>query len=93
MNKLTFTKSRIIFLLGLALIIGAVLYAFKSSDKMQALVLVIIGLAITSGALIYVLAKSIKQMPKSNSSNESVTSTGSDIIAGLIETLAYMFFV
>ncbi len=93
MNNLKFTKSRVIFLIGLAITVGAILYTFKSSDKLQAVMLIVLGLLITSGALIYVLVKSLKQMPKATINNDTASTPGSIIFAELIESLAYMFFM
>lgn len=93
MNNLKFTKSRFTFLVGLAITVGAILYSFKSSDKLQAVMLIVLGLLITSGALIYVLFKSLKQMPKVRINDDTATTPGSIIFAELIELLAYMFFL
>lgn len=92
MNQLKFTKTRIIFLLGLVLTASSILYLFKSSDKLQALSLVILGLAVTFSSLIYVLVKNLKQYSQTNINNDSSNNL-SEVFAGLIEGLAYMFFM
>ncbi len=93
MNNLKFAKSRIVFLLGLLITVLAIIYTFRSSDKLQALVLVILGLVITTGALMYVLVKQLKQTSKDIINNDSPATSGSMVFEGLIESLAYMFFM
>lgn len=92
MKRHEFTKTRVIFPLGLILTASALLYTFRSSDKLQAMALVILGLVITSGALLYVLVKSVRQTPKLNITNDSAA-PGSIIFAELTESLAFLFFI
>jgi hypothetical protein len=93
MGNLEFTKTRLIFLLGLVITLGSAVYAFKSSDTLQVLILVIFGLVVTSSAMIYVLIVNFKNMPKTHTNADTLPTARSLIIADIMETIAYLFFV
>jgi hypothetical protein len=93
MSNLEFTKTRLIFLLGLVITLGSVLYAFKSSDTLQVLMLVILGLVVTSSAMMYVLIVNFKNMPKAHTDTDTLPAVRSVVIADIMETIAYLFFM
>jgi uncharacterized protein (UPF0333 family) len=73
--------------------VGSILYAFKSSDALQVLMLVILGLVVTSSALIYVLIVNFKNIPKAHTNTDTLPAARSVIMADIMESIAYLFFM
>lgn len=85
--------SRLIFVVGLALVIAAIVLSFVVTNTLLTMLLVLAGLVFVSVGLITALVQTTKVASKQRVAitNDTVHDPAHSL--GIIETLSYLFFI